>query len=141
LIKKEKQVLLAKYRLQEAKESLEEAEYLFYGDKSPRSVMNRAYYGMFYAVLALIIFEKFISSKHTGVLSFFNQQFIKEGVFPKEMGRWINTAFDLRQTGDYREYVKLTKEQVEPYIEFSKSFVQQVEEYLERNKFPIKSSD
>jgi uncharacterized protein (UPF0332 family) len=66
LSKKEKQVILAKYRLEEAKECIDEAEYLFSGNKSPRSVMNRAYYGMFYAVLALIIFEKFISSKHTG---------------------------------------------------------------------------
>jgi uncharacterized protein (UPF0332 family) len=39
------------------------------------------------------------------------------------MGRWINRAFDLRQTGDYREYMQLTKEQVEPYIVFAKSFV------------------
>ena len=97
--------------------------------------MNRVYYAMFYAVLALIIFEKFISSKHTGVLSFFNKQFIKEGIFPTEMGRWINKAFELRQTGDYREYVRLTREQVEPYIGFAKSFVKKVEEFLGKNKF------
>ena len=132
---KEKQVLLAKFRLEQAKESIDEAGYLFSGNKSPRSVINRAYYAMYYSVLALIIFEEFISSKHTGVLSFFNKQFIKEGVFSTEMGRWINKAFDLRQSGDYREYMQLTKEQVEPYIGFAKSFVQKVEEYLENNKF------
>ena len=138
---KEKQVLLAKFRLEQAKESIDEAGHLFSGNKSPRSVINRAYYAMYYTVLALIIFEEFISSKHTGVLSFFNKQFIKEGVFSTEMGRWINKAFDLRQTGDYREYVQLTKEQVEPYIGFAKSFVQKVEEYLEKNKFHNTSSD
>ena len=100
MINKEKQVLLAKFRLEQAKESLDEAGYLFSGNKSPRSVINRAYYAMYYSVLALIIFEEFISSKHTGVLSFFNKQFIKEGVFSTEMGRWINKAFDLRQSGD-----------------------------------------
>jgi uncharacterized protein (UPF0332 family) len=135
LINKEKQVLLAKYRLEQAKESIDEAEYLYSGNKSPRSVMNRVYYAMYYAVLALIIFERFISAKHTGALSFFNKQFIKEGVFPTEMGRWINKAFELRQTGDYREYVELTREQVEPYIGYAKSFVKKVEDYLEENKF------
>ncbi|UCH93886.1 MAG: HEPN domain-containing protein [Candidatus Aminicenantes bacterium] len=135
MIDKEKQVLLAKYRLEQAKESIDEAEYLYSGNKSPRSVMNRLYYAMFYAVLALIVFERFILSKHTGVLSFFNKQFIKENVFPTEMGRWINKAFELRQKGDYREYVELTREQVEPYIEFAKSFVKKVEEFLEEKKF------
>ena len=135
MINKEKQVLLAKYRLDQAKESIDEAEYLYSGNKSPRSVMNRVYYAMYYAVLALIIFERFISAKHTGALSFFNKQFIKEGVFPTEMGRWINKAFELRQTGDYREYVQLTREQVEPYIGYSKSFVKKVEDFLEENKF------
>lgn len=141
MIDKEKRVLLAKYRLEQAKESIDEAEYLYSGNKSPRSVMNRLYYAMFYAVLALIVFERFISSKHTGVLSFFNKQFIKENVFPTQMGRWINKAFELRQTGDYREYVELTREQVEPYIEFAKSFVKKVEEFLEEKKFSNESVD
>ncbi len=101
--------------------------------------MNRVYYAMYYAVLALIIFERFISAKHTGVLSFFNKNFIKEGIFPIEMGRWINKAFELRQTGDYREYVQLTREEVEPYLGFAKSFVKKVEEFLEENKFSIES--
>ncbi len=47
---------LALYRLQEAEESLDEAQFLFDGHKSPRSVINRAYYAMFYSVLALLIF-------------------------------------------------------------------------------------
>jgi hypothetical protein len=132
---KEKQVLLAKYRLKQAHETLDEAEYLFEGNKSPRSVINRVYYAMYYAVLALIIFEKFISSKHSGVLAFFNQKFIKEGIFSYEMGRWINKAFEFRQTEDYREYTKITIEQVKPYLGFAKSFIENVEGYLEKNKF------
>ncbi len=127
--------MLAKYRLNQAHESLDEAIYLFEGNKSLRSVINRIYYSMYYAVQALIIFEKFISSKHSGMLAFFNRYFIKEGIFPEEMGRWINKAFELRQSGDYREYTKLTKEQVEPFIGYAGSFIQKIEGYLENNKF------
>ncbi len=127
--------MLAKYRLKQAHESLDEAIYLFEGNKSPRSVINRVYYAMYYAVLSLIIFEKYISSKHSGMLSFFNRHFIKEGIFPEEMGRCINKAFELRQSGDYREYSEITSEQVEPYIGCAKSFLQKIEEYLGNNKF------
>ena len=50
---------LARYRLDQAEESLDEARYLVSGDKSPRSIINRAYYSMFYAILALLIREPF----------------------------------------------------------------------------------
>ena len=82
---KEKQVQLAKYRLKQAEECVDEAAYLLFGKKSPRSIINRAYYAMFYAVLALLIFEPFSSSKHSGVLAYFNKRFVKEGIFHEEL--------------------------------------------------------
>lgn len=51
----EKRRELIGYRLKQAAESLEEAEFLMSGRKSPRSIINRAYYAMFYAVLALLV--------------------------------------------------------------------------------------
>jgi uncharacterized protein (UPF0332 family) len=50
---------LARYRLQQADESLDEANFLLSGQKSPRSIINRAYYAMFYAILALLIYEPY----------------------------------------------------------------------------------
>lgn len=121
---------LALYRLQQAEESLDEAKYLFYGNKSPRSVVNRAYYAMFYSVLALLIFEPYSSSKHSGVLSYFNHRFIKDGLFSKNLGRAINKAFDLRQRGDYREQIVLTHEQVAPFLDWARKFIDSVKHYL-----------
>jgi len=132
---KEKQIQLSRYRLKQAEESIDEAICLLSARKSPRSIINRTYYGMFYAVLALIVFEPYASSKHSGVLSYFNKRFIKEGIFSIEMGQAINKAFELRQRSDYREYVELTYEQVEPLIEKAKLFIQKVRDYLERNIF------
>lgn len=134
---REKQVQLAKYRLKQAEESIEEAACLLSGKGSPRSIVNRAYYAMFYAVLALITFEQFSTSKHSGVVSFFNKRFIKEGVFPKELGRSINKGFELRQEGDYREYAELTVEEVEPFIEKARDFVYHIKKHLEKTIFTI----
>ena len=64
---------LARYRLEQAGESLNEAKFLLSGKQSPRSIINRAYYAMFYAILALLIYEPYSSSKHSGVLSYFNR--------------------------------------------------------------------
>ena len=87
---------LALYRIQQAEESMDEARYLLAGNKSPRSVINRAYYSMFYSILALLIFEPYSSSKHSGVLSYFNRRFIKGDIISRDIGRAVNKAFDIR---------------------------------------------
>src|SRR4030042_362877 len=129
----EKKKLLALNRLQQAMESLEEARYLFNGGKSLRSVANRGYYRMFYAVLALLIYEPYTSSKHSGVLAYFNKRFVKGGVFSESMGRSFSEAFELRQRGDYREYFELTTDQVEPLLDKGVQFVVSIRTYLDEN--------
>lgn len=126
----DKKKALVAYRLTQASETLEEAVFLLEGGKSLRVVTNRAYYSMFYAILALLIDEPFASSKHSGVLSYFNRRFVTEGVFPKDIGRAINRAFELRQQGDYRENVELSLEQVTPLIEAASVFLDMVKTYM-----------
>ena len=121
---------LALYRIQQAEESLDEARYLLDGNKSPRSVINRAYYSMFYSILALLIFEPYSSSKHSGVLSYFNRHFIKGGMIPKDIGRAVNKAFDIRQRGDYREQILLTPNQVAPFIDWAGKLIESVRDLL-----------
>ena len=127
----EKQQALARYRVQQAEESLDEARFLFSGGKSARSVVNRAYYTMFYAVLALLVYEPYSSSKHSGVISYFNRRFIKEGLFDQDLGRWLGKAFELRQRGDYREYSEISKEQVEPLVDHAQTFLDSIRQHLE----------
>jgi len=126
---------LALYRIQQAEESLDEARYLLAGNKSPRSVINRAYYSMFYSILALLIFEPYSSSKHSRVLSYFNRHFIKNGMIAKDIGRAVNKAFDIRQRGDYREQISLTPTQVTPYIDWADKLIEAVRRLLNRRGF------
>lgn len=128
----EKKILLAQYRLQQANETYDEAVYLFAGNKNPRSIINRLYYSMFYAVLAILVYEQYTSSKHSGVLSYFNKHFIKKGIFAKEIGRTINEAFELRLSSDYGEYVEISKDQIEPFIRKAHVFINTVREYIKK---------
>lgn len=126
----EKQKELARHRVQQAEESLDEARFLLAGGKSARSVINRAYYAMFYAVLALLVYEEFSSSKHSGVLSYFNRRFIKGGVFDKSLGLWLGQAFELRQRGDYREQVEPVPDQATQVLDQAERFVSTVTAHL-----------
>lgn len=126
----EKQKDLARYRMQQAAESLDEAHFLLIGGKSARSVVNRAYYAMFYAMLALLVYEEFSSSKHSGVLSYFNRRFIKGEVFDKSLGLAVNKAFEVRQRVDYREQVEVNREQASQLINKADRFVEAVRAHL-----------
>jgi uncharacterized protein (UPF0332 family) len=126
----EKKRELAMYRLAQAEESLAEAEYLLRGEKSPRSVINRVYYSMFYSILALLIFEPYSSSKHSGVLAYFNQHFIKTGLLSEDLGRAVNKAFDLRQRADYREQIVIAHDQVAPFLDEASRFLNAARDHL-----------
>ncbi len=69
------------YRLRQAEETLSDAEKMLEQNLSPRSIINRAYYSMFYALLALYIANEMIlkTSKHSGVIALFDKEFIHNG--------------------------------------------------------------
>ena len=91
---------LLTYRLEQADESLDAARVLL--EKGlDRPAVNRAYYAMFYAVLALLATRKRETSKHGGAISLFDKEFVKAGTFNKDFSRWLHEAFDLRQRSDY----------------------------------------
>jgi len=60
---------LVKYRLEQAQTALEDGKFLLEGGRSPQSIVNRAYYAMFYAALALLQQIGKVPSRHTGVIS------------------------------------------------------------------------
>lgn len=126
----EKKDALIKYRLEQAKEALSDAVFLLDNDRGLRSVVNRIYYAMFYAVLALLVKEPFQGSKHSGVISYFNRHFIKEGKFPSEMGKYLNLAFEARQESDYKEFSELTEDNVKELMANAKTFVEEVKKHL-----------
>ena len=80
----DKEALFA-YRLKQAEETLLDAERMLQGSFSSRSITNRAYYSMFYAVLALFLKAdmRIKTSKHIGVISIFDKEFILTGKIDK----------------------------------------------------------
>ena len=87
---------------------------------------------MFYAVQALIVLQNEVTSKHSGVIAFFDRKFIKTGIFPKELSRSLHLAFDRRQMNDYGEDSEFSQPDIETALTEAKEFVEAVEEYLKK---------
>jgi uncharacterized protein (UPF0332 family) len=121
---------LIQYRMERARSTLQDAQILYEQDGNPASIVNRAYYAMFYAALALLVTVGQETAKHQGVLALFDQYFIKTKVLPKEMGKFLHHAFDTRQVGDYEDEVILTREQALRILETADQFVNSIEQKL-----------
>jgi uncharacterized protein (UPF0332 family) len=128
-VKPEQLADLLRYRMEQAHETLREGEILL-GEAALRGVINRAYYAMFYAVLALLATKQLGTSKHSSVLGLFDREFVKTGTFPRELSRSLHLAFDRRQTNDYGEMVLIDQQMAQETLANAKIFVAAIESYL-----------
>lgn len=124
---------LIQYRLESAREMLRDAQVLKENKGSSASIVNRAYYAVFYAALALLVTTDTEPNKHSGVLAKFDELFIRQGIFPKEMSKIIHHAFDMRQAGDYQKSKVITEEQASEVLNSAQKFVKAIEEKLLQN--------
>lgn len=124
---------LVGYRLEQATEAVEAAD-LLYKHQKYRSAVSRAYYAMFYAVLALLAIHSSTTSKHSGVISRFDRDFVKAGHFDKTLSRWLHDAFDLRQRADYREMFEIAASRTCEIIEHAREFVAEIRRKIDEGK-------
>ena len=121
---------LIKLRLDNAKETLQDAHTLFESDGSSRSIVNRAYYVIYYAALALLVTADRNPSKHTGVMAFFDKDFVKNNVISKELSRMLHEAFESRQKGDYTDPTRIDRRKAAEVLNSADEFASIIEQKL-----------
>jgi uncharacterized protein (UPF0332 family) len=128
----DRDALLA-YRLKEAEETLADARTLLENQGRTRTIINRAYYAMFYAVLAVFIRDETTvrSSKHAGVIALFDKEMIHSGKLPVECSRMLHRMFDARQEADYKEFVSYTDAEARKLYALAESFLEKIRLFLE----------
>jgi uncharacterized protein (UPF0332 family) len=123
-------LVLIRHRLYQAEESLKDAKVLLDADRSPPSIINRSYYAMFYAVLALLQKIGKVPHKHSGVISLFDTEFVLKGLFSKELSKAFHDIFNLRQVSDYQVIEPVTLKDAETTLKRAEGFVEAVSKHL-----------
>ena len=113
---------LVRYRLDRAKEALEEAALLLEKGYT-NTCVSRLYYACFYAVSALLLARGLSSARHSGIRALFHQHIVKPGMVNVPLGQLYDRLFDNRQKGDYADLVRFTIDDVQPWIEEARTFV------------------
>jgi uncharacterized protein (UPF0332 family) len=117
---------LVAYRLGRARETLEEAK-LMADAGHANACVNRVYYSCFYAVSALLASRGLSSSKHTGVRSLFGRHFICAGLITPELGRFYNDLFESRQESDYKDFSRVSRDELPEMMEIAPRFIDAIE--------------
>ena len=121
--------VLSAHRFNRAKEELQTAELLL-RNADFRSSINRSYYSIFHAIRAVNALDGFDSSKHSGVISHFDQEYVKTGLFEKEVSKIIRNASELREQADYEDFYEASQEEAVDVFEQATRFISVVEVYL-----------
>lgn len=126
----DKQVLY-KHRINQAFETLSDAQKMLAGQFSKRSVINRAYYAVFYSLLALFIKTdvNIATSKHAGVIALFDKEFIHTGKIEKSYSKAVHKLFDTRQEVDYKELAEVSHEEAAELVNSAEHFLEAVKDY------------
>jgi uncharacterized protein (UPF0332 family) len=108
--------------LKSAEMLLEEGDY--------ESSVSRTHYAMFYSAQAMLLTKNLSFSSHKSVISAFGEHFVKTGIFPREMGRELNRAFEKRQIGDYEYTFVISRTEAKEILKDGKMFVEKIAQHL-----------
>jgi uncharacterized protein len=119
-----------RYRFKRAEESLEDALILI-ERKRWNTAINRLYYSCFYAVIALLLKNGFVTRTHDGARTKFGNEFIKTDILDKKYGKLYSKLFDFRQKGDYGDLFDFDDKTVLPLVDQVKEFIASIKIILE----------
>lgn len=120
---------LSKYRFKRAQEILEDAKILL-NEKSFASSVNWSYYAIFHALRAVTALDGFDSSKHSGVISYINRNYVKEGIFQKQLSKILDKSFRLREKADYDDFFIISLDTAQEQLLKAETVMNEVGTYL-----------
>lgn len=120
---------LIHYRLSSAREKLTSAKLLLEAGLYKDSI-GRSYYAIFSAIGAILAARQVDFSKHAGVIAYFQKEFIKTGIFDKKYSKYLQQAFQIRNSCDYDDFFIVSKQDAEEQYERATEILMMIEEYM-----------
>lgn len=120
---------LSAYRLEKAKNLLNDAQ-LLYDAGSYESSVNRSYYSILTASKSILILRGVDAETHEGIKTMLSREFIKKGLLPKAFGEIFRSIQARRVDSDYGDYVEIGKDEALDSLNRAGVFVQKVEEVI-----------
>ncbi|MDR1649268.1 MAG: HEPN domain-containing protein [Synergistaceae bacterium] len=125
----EKRSELAAERLKRAVNNLEDAKLLLDNNRYNSST-TRAYFAIFNSLRAVLAMDGVDFKKHSGVISYFQRNYVKTGLFVNEISDYIRDAFTVRNDSDYQDFYFVSEEDARMQINNAAIVIETVKKYL-----------
>ena len=119
---------LVLHRIETAKSDINSAKILLDAGEY-RSSNNRAYYGIYHVISAIHALDGKAYKKHKDALANFNREYVKTEIFPRNIGRRISEAAEIRHASDYDDFYIATKIEAEEQIATAEELLNLVQKY------------
>ena len=116
--------------LRRAQETQRDALALIERGGSPEGIVNRTYYAMFYAVLALLRSAGQEVSDEAGAASAFQRDYIKSRSLPRKLWKALEEAARLARQSESEEGAGITNDQAFESYNAAVEFIRRVEQRL-----------
>ncbi len=123
---------LSRYRLEKAHADLQAAQVLLDAKLFHQS-LNRSYYAIFNMTRSLLAMDEFDSRKHSGIIAYFNWNYVASGIFEKKLSKILMGAERIRNRSDYDDFYMVSVQEATTQIEEAKYYLSVVEKYI-RNR-------
>ena len=129
----EEKDIIVEHRLKRADETLVEATDLI-NLKHWHGAANRLYYACYYAATALLVKNGHITRTHGGVVGLLGKHFVLTNIISKEQNKLYQKLFELRQGGDYSDWIDIEEEDIKPLLMPAEQFIASVEKLIQEKK-------
>jgi len=122
---------IVRYRLKKAHDTFAEVPVQM-ANKFFTTAANRLYYACYYAASALLINDGYQAHTHSGVKTLLGLHYVNNNLIEKSLGKMYRQVFNLRQTGDYEDWINFDQNDLEPFIEPAAKFIAEIEHLIEK---------
>jgi uncharacterized protein (UPF0332 family) len=121
-------------RLDRAREDLDTAHDLLKASRW-RGAVNRAYYTVFHAASAALLWLDIERAKHSGIQAAFSEYLVKPGLIEVEYGRTYRRVREWREEQDYDIAAKqLDESAATQIVNDAEHFLDRIERYLRQER-------
>ena len=106
---------LVQFRIKKARETFKEAEQLALG-KFWNGAINRLYYSVFHAALAVLAMKNIKTSTHSAVKNEFFKLYFKTRILDLKYSKLYSNLLNKRQESDYDDFNVFDNEDVETLL-------------------------
>ncbi len=124
---------LINYRMAMADDKLTSAKLLLDAGLYKDSV-GRSYYAIFSAIRAVLAIKQVDFSKHSGVIAYFQKEYIKTEVFEKKYSKYLQQAFQIRNSCDYDDFFIVSKQDAEEQYKRAEEMLDVIKKYILEGK-------